>query len=193
VHSWTCPKCFFVFEGKASDEHAKQHPECKYGRNDAIEHMSEKQQEALKNLPRRCRGTDRGKQWRAIFTILFGKDVPTPPPYLPSLDQYRRIAERPPLELVRATVTRLLNSGHCFPFYVDENSVGLCLGIVIPTLFDFVSENGLLLENNGLPPPQEEPLTHHHAGEHADYGMDHMVNIDDDADGLGELDLDASF
>ncbi|OIW32951.1 hypothetical protein CONLIGDRAFT_156802 [Coniochaeta ligniaria NRRL 30616] len=161
VHPSKCPEsdCSFVFEGNPIKEHARQHPNCKYRPKEGVEHMTEKQWQDVKQVPKRRRNTTPGEQWKVIYRALFGNSAPIPPPYLPSLDQYHRIAGKPPPELLSALRTRILLSGppH-MPFLVDENFLRFCLGFVVPTLFDVVGEQGLLPgSSKSLPVPQQPP------------------------------------
>ncbi|KAB5523076.1 hypothetical protein GE09DRAFT_1153811 [Coniochaeta sp. 2T2.1] len=120
--------------------------------------MTEKQWEDVRKVPKRCRDTSPGEQWKVIFSKLFGDNVPVPPPYLPSLDQYRRIATTPPQELLSALEIRILNSGQTVPFHVEQNSLRVCLGLLVPALFDLVSEHGLLPSSSApMPIPQQFP------------------------------------
>ncbi|KAH8902520.1 hypothetical protein BR93DRAFT_246362 [Coniochaeta sp. PMI_546] len=144
VHPPKCPACSFVLEGSPIAGHAEKHPNCRYRLKEGVEYMTEKQWQDVRRVPKRCRKTSPGEQWKVIFRKLFGNSVPIPPPYLPSLEQYRRIAGRPPAELLSALQTRILTSGQPIPFFVDENSLRFCLRLVVPTLFDLVGEHGLL-------------------------------------------------
>lgn len=125
--------------------------------------MTEGQSQELKKMPKRCRNTSPGDQWRVIYTKLFGDSVPIPPPYLPSLEQYRRIAETPSPELVSALQDEVHVSGH----RVEESLLRFCLGVVLPKFFNLVSEQGpgsstwmsvpQLLHQFGVPCPEHDP------------------------------------
>jgi hypothetical protein len=136
--------------------------DCKYRPKEELEYMTEKQWQDVRKVPKRCRNTSPGEQWRVIFRKLFGNSVPIPPPYLPSLAQYRRIAGRPSPGLLSALETRILTSGLPLPFFVDENSLRFCLRLVVPALFDLVGEHGLLPgDTTPMPGPLPQAVADH--------------------------------
>jgi hypothetical protein len=93
-----------------------------------------------------------------MFRILFGNNVSIPPAYLPSVNQYRRIAANPSPALLSALQTKLLTSNHTVPFQVNEDSVRFCLGHVLPAFLDSVGELEYLSGTVTLQPvPQTHP------------------------------------
>lgn len=155
--------------------------------------MTEKQWQDVRKVPKRCRNTSPGEQWRVIFRNLFGNSVPIPPPYVPSLDQYRRVASRPPPELLSALHARILTSGQPMPFFVDEKSLRFCLGLVVPTLFDLVSEQGFLPGSSTsmsvpqLLPPAVTAYPENEPGETVADGNDGFDNEEEDIFALAHM------
>ena len=149
--------------------------------------MTETQWQDVRKLPKRCRNTSPGEQWRIIFRKLFGNNVPVPPPYLPSLDQYRRIAATPPQELLSALEVRILTSGGTIPFHIDPDFLRVCLRLLVPNFFDLVSEHGLLPGiPAALPSPQQFvlPEVFYHEGDMGGQAAHHDHDSHDDTERL---------
>ena len=91
-------------------------------------------------------------------TKLFGSNATIPPPYLRSLDQHRRIAERPSRDLLSDLESRLRSCGQPLLCSFDEDSLRSLLGHVVPAFFDLVAEHGYLPERISLTPVHQLPL-----------------------------------
>lgn len=145
--------------------------------------MTEQQWHEVRRVPRRCRRTSPGEQWKVIFKKLFANGVPVPQPYLPSLDQYRQIAGNPPPAFLSALQARILTSARLIPFVLDENMLRSCLELVVPALFDLVGEDGLFPGNPPPPMPAPQLLCQTVAATRPEMEMDKLV-ADDHHDGI---------
>jgi len=175
VHGPKCPDCEYLFDEQASKTHVQQNPACRYRRKKHFEYITEAKWEEIEGIPRRGRDTRPGEHWKIIYRKLFGADNRIPAPYLPSLEHCRQAAAQPPERLL-SYLQQIQLSNHpdgVIPFFPDETSLRLCLRVVVPTLIDFVSQNGVLLEN------QEQALAVEEFLLLPEESPDEYVNFDD--------------
>ena len=94
-----------------------------------------------------------------MYRIIFPgvRDIDIPPPYIPSIDQYRQVASNPPPELVQQLSNRLLNSDPIVPPGLEPSRFVAAALRLFPDFLYLVSRDGVMPSSPTPPPGVSEP------------------------------------